>query len=239
MSPLRTLLRAAAARFPARTWLLGFAAALAADLVAVTAEADDVRWVTKPALMLLLLGFLTVSARPGSATARLLGVGLAFAWAADIALLVDGTEAFLTGMALFGLMQICYLVVFVRAGAPERLRRRWTVPAVYLAFWAAAITVLWPRLDALAAPIAVYGLLLVAMGAAASGLGRVAAVGGALFVVSDLLLGLGVAGTDFPLRDQAVMATYGAAQLLIVLGCLRIPAFAPVAAARPARAGQV
>src|SRR5690606_5697686 len=120
--------------------------------------------------------------------------------------------------------------------ALDRLRRQWPVPAAYLLLWVAAIAALWPRLDALAAPIAVYGLLLVAMGAAASGLGRSAAVGGALFVASDLMLGMGVAGLDFPLREQAVMASYGAAQLLIVLGCLRSPAFEPVAAARPARA---
>ncbi|WP_162181797.1 lysoplasmalogenase, partial [Glycomyces tenuis] len=216
-------------------WLAAFALALAADLAAITLGADGARWVTKPALMLSLLGFLTVSAPPGNAAARLLGAGLALAWAADAALLVDGTEAFLTGMALFGLMQLCYLAVFVRAGAVERLRRRWPVPAAYLLFWAAAIAVLWPRLGALAAPIAVYGLLLVAMGAAASGLGRSAAAGGALFVVSDLMLGAGVAGLDFPLREQAVMASYGAAQLLIVLGCLRNAAFAPAVVTRRAR----
>ncbi len=214
-----------ASRFPARAWTAGFALALVADLAAVTLGADGARWVTKPALMLLLIGLLAVSAPPGR-SARMLGAGLVLAWAADIALLVDGTAAFLTGMALFGLMQLDYMAVFVRAGALERLRRRWPVPAAYLVFWIGANLILWPRLDALAAPIAVYSLLLVAMGAAASGLGRRAAVGGALFVVSDLMLGVGVAGLDFPLRDQAVMATYGAAQLLIVLGCLRSPAFA-------------
>ncbi|HEU5126427.1 MAG TPA: lysoplasmalogenase [Glycomyces sp.] len=236
MSPLLTLIRSTAARYSARAWLTGFAVALAADLSAITLGADAARWVTKPALMLLLLGFLTVSAPPGNAVARLFGVGLVFAWTADIALLAEGTPAFLTGMALFGVMQAVYLVVFVRAGALEHLRRRWPAPTAYLVFWAVVIVALWPRLDGLAAPIAAYSLLLVAMGAVSSGLGLRAAVGGALFVLSDLMLGLGVAGLDFPLREQAVMATYGAAQLLIVLGCLRSPAFEPVAAARPARA---
>ncbi|GAB3239179.1 hypothetical protein GCM10027447_38870 [Glycomyces halotolerans] len=42
-----------------------------------------------------------------------------------------------------------------------------------------------------------------------------------MVVGPDLLLGLGVAGIELPLGDQAVMATYAAAQLLIVTGCVR------------------
>lgn len=221
MSPLPAPVRSTAAH----AWATGFAAALLADLAAITFEVEGVRWVAKPALMLLLLGYLRASAPPGRSLARPLGVALLLAWTADIALLVEGTPAFLTGMALFGAMQLGYLMVFARLGALGRLRRRWAVPAVYSVLWAGAVAVLWPRLDSLAMPIAVYGLLLVAMGALAAGVDRWAALGGALFVVSDLMLGMGVAGIDFPLRGQAVMAAYGTAQFLIVLGCLRNPGF--------------
>src|SRR5690606_18245402 len=58
MSPLLTLIRPTAARYSARAWLTGFALALAADLAVITLGADHARWLTKPALMLLLLGFL-------------------------------------------------------------------------------------------------------------------------------------------------------------------------------------
>ncbi len=221
MRPLLATVRSTAAR----AWAAGFAAALLTDLAAITFGIDEARWVAKPALMLLLLGYLGASAPPGRSLARPLGIALLLAWAADIALLVEGTPAFLTGMALFGAMQLGYLRVFARLGALRRLRRRWAAPAAYSVLWAGAVAALWPRLDSLAAPVAVYGLLLAAMGALAAGVGRWAALGGALFVVSDLMLGMGVAGIDFPLRGQAVMAAYGAAQFLIVLGCLRNPGF--------------
>jgi uncharacterized membrane protein YhhN len=221
MNPPLVLIRSILVRFPARFWLWAFAIAIAADLAAITFGADALRWASKPALTLLLLAHLIVATPPGMRPARLFGLGLLLACAADIALLFDGTPAFLTGMGLFGLMQIVYLAVFVRLGALPVLRRRWMAPGCYLAFWLGANVVLWPRLEALAVPVAVYSLLLVAMAAAAAGVNRLAAVGGLLFVVSDLCLGLGVAGFEFPLQSQAVMATYAAAQLLLVLGVVK------------------
>jgi uncharacterized membrane protein YhhN len=221
MSPPLLLIRSVLVRVPARAWLWTFLTAIAGDLAAITAGVDEARWVTKPALTLLLLGYLIVSVSPGRRLPRLFGVGLLLACAADIALLVDGTPAFLTGMALFGLMQLTYLAVFVKLGALAELRRRWTVPACYLAFWLGANVVLWPRLEALAVPVAVYSLLLVSMGAAASGLGPVVGLGGLLFVVSDLVLGMGVAGFDLPGEGHVVMATYAAAQLLLVVGAVQ------------------
>lgn len=228
MNPPLLLIRSLLVRVPPRLWLRAFAIAISIDLAAITLSVDAVRWASKPALTLLLLGYLIVSTPPGLRPARLLGAGLLLACAADIALLVDGTTAFLVGMGLFGLMQVTYVTAFIRLGALPILRRRWIAPGCYVAFWLGANVALWPRLEALAAPIAVYSLLLVSMAAAASALGRTAAVGGLLFVISDLVLGLGVAGIQLPLQDQAVMATYAAAQLLLVLGARKaLPAVHP------------
>lgn len=220
MNPPLLLVRSLLVRFPARCWLWAFAVAIAVDLAAISLGLDALRWASKPALALLLLAHLIVSTPPGMRPARLFGLGLLLACAADIALLVEGTPAFLVGMGLFGLMQATYLAVFVRLGASP-LRRRLLAPACYLAVWLGANIVLWPRLGDLAVPVAVYSLLLVAMAAEAAGLNRRAALGGALFVVSDLVLGLGVAGVGFPLQSQTVMATYAAAQLLLVLGTIK------------------
>ncbi|RRR97556.1 lysoplasmalogenase [Glycomyces terrestris] len=232
MSPPLLLLRSQVARVRARTWLLAFAVVLAVELAAVALGFDAVRWVSKPLLTLLLLGHLIVSVAPGQAPARLFGLGLLVACAADTALLFDGTAAFLTGMGLFAVMQALYIAAFLKLGALRAFGPRYLVPTCYLAFWAGLITALWTRLGPLAAPVAVYSLLLVAMAALAAGLGmvragRLAGIGGALFVVSDLILGLGVAGFDLPGADLAVMSTYGAAQLLLVVGVrghLRPPA---------------
>ncbi|MEU6861156.1 lysoplasmalogenase [Glycomyces sp. NPDC046736] len=222
MNPPLLLIRSVLVRVPARVWLWAFLVAILGDLAAIAAGVDEARWVTKPALTIALLGYLVVSVSPGLKQARWFGVGLLFACAADIALLVEGTPAFLTGMALFGVMQVVYTGVFAKLGALAELRRRWAVPACYLAFWLGANIILWPGLGALAAPVAVYSLLLVTMGAVASGLGRVVGIGGLLFVVSDLILGMGVAGYDFPGSHFAVMSTYAAAQLLLTVGTVRL-----------------
>lgn len=205
-----------------RVWLWAFAVALAADVAATALELSGPRWVTKPALTLLLLAYLLRGARPLDRVSRLLAVSLLLACAADIALLVPGDAAFLAGMGLFGLMQIGYLAVFARLGDLRRLRRRWPAPVFYLALWIAANLSLRSSLGDLAVPVAAYSFLLLAMAAAAAvRLDGTVAAGAALFVASDLMLGLGVAGVEVPLGGPAVMLTYGAAQALIVLGCLR------------------
>jgi len=69
-------------------------------------------------------------------------------------------------------------------------------------------------------PVLGYSLLLTAMAATAAGTGRLAGIGGALFLVSDGALALGMADVDFPGRAAVVMPTYLAAQLLIALALL-------------------
>jgi len=69
-------------------------------------------------------------------------------------------------------------------------------------------------------PVLGYSLLLTAMAATAAGTGRLAGIGGALFLVSDGTLALGMADVDFPGRGAVVMPTYLAAQLLIALALL-------------------
>ena len=69
------------------------------------------------------------------------------------------------------------------------------------------------------------------MGALAAGLGAQAGAGGALFLLSDALIGARVAGLDVPAGDALVMATYLAAQYLLVsawVGRLD-PGYAPIA----------
>lgn len=215
------------ARIPARTWLRAFAAVLAVELLAVAFGWDAVRWVSKSALTLLLLGYFLTVVEPGQTAGRLFAAGLLFACAADLALLVDGTPAFLVGMGLFAVMQVLYISAFAKLGALRAFGNRRLVFLCYFAFWAGLITALWTRLGPLAAPVAVYSLLLVAMAATAAGLGfaraagHLAGWGGLLFVVSDMILGLGVAGFDIPFSGLAVMSTYAAAQLLLAVGITR------------------
>ena len=72
-------------------------------------------------------------------------------------------------------------------------------------------------------PVLLYGACLGAMAVLSTGVNRLTAVGGALFLVSDGLIALGafVVGFGLPLQGFWVMATYLAAQALIVAGVLR------------------
>ncbi|MGH8795054.1 MAG: lysoplasmalogenase [Stackebrandtia sp.] len=204
-----------------RLALGAFALALAADLVAVSADAKAAEWVAKPLLMPALAVVAIAAGAARRSGGRPLLWALGTAWVADVALLFDSETAFLVGMACFAGMQICYVAGFARLGALQVLRWRPWIPAGYLTFWAAFNAAMWPRFGELSAPIAVYSLLLCAMAATAAGVSAPVALGGALFVVSDLMIGLGAADIGFAGQGAAIMASYAAAQLLIVTGWLR------------------
>lgn len=214
----------AARALPNRTagaLLAAFGLLSAANLLASALDSRVGDAVTKPLLMPALAAFVVVASRPAR-PAVLPIAGLLFGAAGDAALLGDGLW-FLVGMGAFALGHVCYLTAFLRSGVGAGLRRRWWIPAGYLAVWAVLMAVIWPGLDnGLRVPVLGYSLLLTAMAASAAGTGRlVAAVGGALFLVSDGLLALGLSDVDFGGRSAAVMPTYLAAQLLIALALLR------------------
>ncbi|TQS43918.1 lysoplasmalogenase [Cryptosporangium phraense] len=183
-----------------------FAVVAVVELVAVALGWTALQWVAKPLLAPLLAGYALRRGRPDLVTAA-----LAFATAGDIALLVDDDLAFLVGMGFFLGTQVCLIVAFAPWARPR--------PFVgYAVVWVVANVLLWDRLGDLAVPVAVYSLALSAMAATAAGVSRRTAAGGALFLVSDLLIGLGAADAGFPGRDVLVMATYSAALYLIVTG---------------------
>ncbi|MEV4220067.1 lysoplasmalogenase [Nonomuraea sp. NPDC049725] len=191
--------------------LIIFGVLAVANVFSVALGIEWLEWATKPLLCPVLAAYVIRRAP----RLRLLSVGLLFAAAGDVALLIEGQAAFIAGMTAFLVMQICYIVVFVREGS----RPRWGA-AAYLLVWVAAAMVLWEPLGTLAAPVLGYGLALMTMAAFAGGLGLVAGLGGALFAFSDFLVGLGVAGMGFPGRSTVLMTTYILGQLLIVLGVL-------------------
>ncbi|MBO4205021.1 lysoplasmalogenase [Micromonospora echinofusca] len=191
------------------TVLVLFAVVAAVELVGVGFDLTLVQWLAKPLLAPLLLLWWWQRRRRMDPVA----VGLVFATAGDVALLIDSPVAFLVGMGFFLGTQLSFLTAFLR-------RRRPPLPVFvgYLALWALLNVLLWSRLGPLRLPILGYSLALTAMAAAAVGIGRRVAVGGALFLVSDLLIGLGAAGLTLPAQGLLVMSTYIAALLLITTG---------------------
>ncbi|BBC37575.1 hypothetical protein SGFS_088690 [Streptomyces graminofaciens] len=170
--------------------------------------------VAKPLLMPLLAVYARVCGGP-----RLLVAALLCGWGGDVLLLFDAEPAFLAGMGCFAAGHVCYLVLF---GRPALRAPAW-VPPAYVFALLATVSGLWPDLPAdLRVPVAGYSALLVAMAAAATRMGLAAGIGGALFVLSDMLIATGVAGWPQLARpDLWIMLTYVAAQFLLVSGVLK------------------
>ncbi|WDZ84243.1 lysoplasmalogenase [Micromonospora cathayae] len=207
-----------------RILLAAFVAVTVANLAAHVTDSRTGELLTKPLLMPLLAGYLWRAARDqGRRPDRLVLAALALSTGGDIALLGDGTGPFLTGMVLFLAAHGCYITAFTRGGAARPLRRPplVAVPIGYAVATTAALAWMWSGLtDAgLALPVAGYAVALATMAATAAAHGPRVALGGALFLVSDLLIATGVAEVgDLPGPPVWVMATYCAAQALIATG---------------------
>ncbi|GKQ36723.1 lysoplasmalogenase [Streptomyces sp. A012304] len=206
-----------------RLLLAAFAAATAVDLISLAADHTPGHVVAKPLLMPLLAAWTAVRGAP-----RLLVAALLCGWAGDTLLLFDADPAFLAGMASFAAGHVCYLALFRRHG-PPRARGAVLAPC-YATALITTVVLLWPDLRAdLRVPVACYSTLLTAMAyTAATRLGPVAGLGGALFLLSDTLIATGVAHWPQPPRpDFWIMLTYAAAQFLLVQGTLDAPSDRP------------
>lgn len=202
--------------------LFGVASAL--NIIASGIQSRPLDWATKPLLLpLLALWFFLSRRADGVKPTTGILAALLFSWAGDVALQFEGGTAFIIGMALFGAAHVCYVTTFVRNGALVRVRRlpMLLVPIGYAAFLVVALTWLWPALSeaGLAIPMAVYGALLSSTAALAAAFGWRTALGGGLFLISDLLIAVRVADAfTIPGPPIWVMVTYLAAQFLLATG---------------------
>lgn len=195
----------------ARPLLIAFLVACTVDLAGVLIGSDVLHLVAKPLLMPLLAAYAVARRGP-----RLLIAALLCGWIGDVFLLADADLAFLIGMGGFAAGHLCYLRLFGRA-------RGALLPGIgYAVVLTVFVVLIWDGLPTgLRVPMAGYSLLLTAMAYRSGVLGRYAATGGALFLLSDALIATGIADwPQLPAPDFWVMLTYVAAQFLLTLGVL-------------------
>ena len=201
---------------------LGAAVALSAAL-AVRADGRGARrqvYVFKPLTTLLVLAA-CFAAEPVTEPAYrwLIAAGLACSLAGDVFLMLP-RDRFVAGLASFLAAHLFYLAAFTR-GVEMRFTA-WAF-APYALATAALLALLFPHLGKLKAPVVVYAAALAAMAWLAAerwiALGTAqaagAALGGALFVVSDATLATNRFARPFRAAQPVVLATYWAAQWLI------------------------
>lgn len=143
--------------------------------------------------------------------------GIVLSWAGDTV----GGHSFLVLLGCFLLAHLCYLAALWPTRAPSVLRRPRVLP--YLALGVVGAAVIAPAAGPLlAGPVVVYAAALTLVAVLASSLGRAGVVGGVLFMVSDLVLGLGTFVVDVPAATQTalVMSTYVPAQALLLVAVL-------------------
>jgi uncharacterized membrane protein YhhN len=190
-------------------------------LIALVRDADSVAAFTKPVLMVLLfVAFLFCLPRVRGEVAVLGSLAILLSWLGDVTLASPGDLGFVAGLGFFLLAHLAYVGLFLRR---VRTRRPRPLVAVYAVWLAVFVALLAPHLGSLLIPVVAYGVVLGSMGALALHCNGWIAAGGALFVVSDSLLGLSRFLPGFTLwqTDFLIMLSYLLAQGLIAFGLVR------------------
>lgn len=212
-------------RRAARLLLGVLAVVTAVHLLAQLIGSSGLTDITQVLLMPLLAGVLWwQTSAPRGRLVSLTLAALGLSWLGDSApKLTGGDPAFLLMVGFFLLAQISYIVAFLpyRRRSVLHVDRRWL--AAYVAVVVALVAACVGGAANMLVPVLVYGACLGTMAVLSTGLNRVAAVGGAVFLVSDGLIALDafVPGFGLPAQGFWVMATYVAAQVLLVAGVLR------------------
>ena len=201
-------------------WLAALGAGIAI-LAFIGALPPTLGFIFKPLTTLLIIAFAWPRGQAGSKQQRFVRIGLVLSLLGDVALLWP-KEGFLPGLIAFLLAHLAYIAAFC---VPVRLAARPLVFVVYAAIAALILSQLWAGVPpALRAPVVAYVLCLATMASqagvwwrAAAGrtdaaLARHAAIGGALFMVSDSLLAINKFAVPLPLASLWILLSYWVAQ---------------------------
>jgi alkylglycerol monooxygenase len=200
----------------------------------------DLHMLFKPLAMLLAIGFVLTRGAgvrhprplarhpreggdpelPSSGFNALLITALAFCLAGDVLLMLKGF--FIPGLVSFLIAHLCYIALF-RRGVPWFPNK--TALACTLLAAGAMYAFLFPKLDpVLKVAVAAYATIIALMAAQAIGRATLlrdgaavgVAAGSVLFMLSDSLLAINRFAMPFAMAQFWVLATYYAAQVLIV-----------------------
>lgn len=196
-------------------------------------------FISKPLLLLLLLGFFIRNIRHllGMIEVKLMIFAIIFSNIGDILLLFTKLESsselfFLAGLGSFLLTHVCYSFAFYHFAKSDKFKFPLHIIFPLLLFWILFNSAFAMRLDGIIKPaIMLYSFIIMAMVYFAWHLRHTLHskpsyfiwIGALLFLVSDTCIGLNKFGQDLftiPLVHLIIMITYLSGQLLIILGSI-------------------
>ena len=215
-----------------RFWIILYLLTLGGDLFAVYNGNESLRYITKPLLMPLLIGFFIFQTKDfASSLKKWIVLALVFSWAGDVLLMFESANSnfFIFGLVTFLIAHIFYILFYENVIRKENLRKNywWFLPVII--YYIALIYILSPNLGDMKFPVRIYGIVISYMLIKALQTGRiknlVAATlmitGAVLFITSDSILAINKFYEPFEYAGITIMLTYGIAQLLITLGAVR------------------
>lgn len=206
---------------------------LAGDLIAIYFDNRDLQYAFKPLIILTLI--LHLALQRGFSSNKLLRwimIGLIFSWIGDVLLMFDDCDPifFILGLLSFLLAHLFYIIFFHRVRVIENIKSNpWMLAAVVL-YYAILIYFLSPFLGDMKLPVRIYGVVISFMLMLALHMlyiqnrraGRTMLLGAILFVVSDSVLAFNKFYEPIQYGGLIIMTTYGIAQLLIVVGSVKM-----------------
>lgn len=202
------------------------------DIYAVNLAHSNLRFITKPLLMPLLITAFVIGHDRKNVYSRLMISGLFFSWLGDIFLMLESSDGiyFILGLSCFLTTHILYIFYFlnIKAEGTSFYKLHPYLLAFVVVYGASLLYLLWPGLGELKIPVLVYAIIICIMLSMAlwqyqrieTQTSKLFILGALLFVTSDSVLAINKFRQPVPLGGIIIMTTYVAAQVMIVLGSL-------------------
>jgi uncharacterized membrane protein YhhN len=205
------------------------------NLLAQIVKIDVIDYITKPLIMSsLLIYYLAGRKEKANTLTSLMIAAIFFSWCGDIILMLQGSneKLFVFGLASFLIAHLFYIPAYGKAVNQDKSEVNQSFIRTRIAFLLfvglALIYILYPRLEEMLIPVSLYTIVIITMAiAAVMRKGRtidksfiMVYSGALLFIMSDSMIAINKFLNPLVQARLLIMATYIAAQLLIVKGIL-------------------
>ncbi|RYG06506.1 MAG: lysoplasmalogenase [Chitinophagaceae bacterium] len=208
-----------------------FAIVFFAELIAVTTNLKELRFITKPLITISLILFVYFTIKRKSRFTNKIITGLFFSLVGDIFLMFPHVDElyFMLGLGSFLIAHLFYIAAFYLDSTNKiEVERRYVLP-IFLVFGFSCMAyylLLRPHLGSMNIPVLVYSFTITLMAImAALRYGKTntksfawVLLGAILFMASDSILAYNKFVERIAIGDLLIMATYMLAQFFIAMG---------------------